>query len=114
MLRRAIRVLIALVVVVTGAMPSSVYAMPMAPAGMAADQPCQNCPQPDPTGNTTPDKMPLCQMLVCTGTLATLPAPVFEPVRVTFQIPYFATQPTRWAEASPAPDPFPPRPVGLL
>lgn len=113
MFRRVMRVLIALVVALGAAMPASVRAMPMPATDMAAGQPCQNCPQPDQTGNTTPDKMPICPMAACTVTLATLPAPALLPARLVFSVAYAAIPPTRWAEATPSPDPFPPRPVVL-
>jgi hypothetical protein len=116
MLRRATRVLIAFLVALAVTMPAGARAMPM-PAmsdGVAADQPCQKCPQPDQTGNTTPDKMPACQAFVCASALATLPAPALVPGRIQFRIAYALARPARWADTAPAPDPFPPRPIVLL
>ena len=70
-------VLIAFIVAMATTMPAGVRAMPMpsAGSGMAADQPCQNCPQPNQTGNMNPDKMPACQALACADALAMLPTP---------------------------------------
>jgi hypothetical protein len=112
---RVICVLIALVVIVTTT-PIGARAMPMplTSGGTAMDQPCQNCPQPDQTGNTTPDKMPpACQALACAGVLAMLPMPVLVPERVQFRVVYAPVPPARWTAATSAPDPFPPRPIVL-
>jgi hypothetical protein len=107
--------LIAFIVTVAVTMSAGARAMPMPPAldGMAADQPCQNCPQPDGTGNTNPDKMPACQMLACTVALAMLPAPTLVHRRIQFSVAYVLAPPARWADAAPTPDPFPPRPIVL-
>ena len=116
MLRRVTRVLITFVVALAVTMPVGVRAMPMpmAPGGMATDQPCQNCPQPDQTGNMNPDKMPACQALTCTGVLAVLPTPTLVPGHIQFRVVYLQIPPVRWAKAVPAPDPFPPKPIALL
>jgi hypothetical protein len=110
------RVLIAFVVALAVTMPVSARAMPMptAEGGMATGQPCQNCPQPDQTGNMNPDKMPACQALACAGTLAMLPTPALSHWRVQFRVAYPHASPARWADAAPAPAPFPPRPIVLL
>jgi hypothetical protein len=109
-------VLIAFIVALAATMPAGVRAMPMSPAGsgMGADQPCQNCPQPSQTGNTSPDKMPPCQVFACANVLATLPTPAPIRVRVQFGVAYVQPPSARWSEAAPAPDPFPPRPIVLL
>jgi len=78
------------------------------------DQPCQNCPQPNQTGNTSPDKMPPCQALVCANALATIATPALIHVRAQFDVAYVQPPSARWTEATPAPDPFPPRPIVLL
>jgi hypothetical protein len=114
MLRRAMRVLIAFVVALAVTMPVGARAMPTAPDGMATDQPCQNCPQRDQTGNMNPDKMPPCEALVCAGALAMLPTPAVSHWRVQFRIAYPLAPPAHWVDATPAPDPFPPRPIVLL
>jgi hypothetical protein len=107
---------IALVVALAVTMPVGVRAMPVAAAdmnGKTLDQPCQNRPQPDQTGGTTPDKMPACQVFACVGSAVLLPAMAIVPGRVLFRVTYLGTSPTRWAEAAPAPDPFPPRSIVL-
>ena len=116
MLRRVTHVLIAFILALAVTMSVGVRAMPMptAPGGMAGDQPCQNCPQPDPAGTMNPDKMPACQALACTGALAMLPAPMLAHGRVQFRVAYLLAPPTRWADTAPAPDPFPPRAIVLL
>jgi hypothetical protein len=113
MFRRTISTLVALVVVLATAMPGGLYAMPMPPSGMDADQPCQNCPQPDQSGNTNPDKMPVCQVLMCVGAMAVLPTPTMAQARAEFRVAYAQAPAARWTEAAPAPDPFPPRPIVL-
>jgi hypothetical protein len=115
--RRVTCVLIALVVALATTVPLGAWAMPMPPASgvMTVGQPCQNCPQPDQTGNIIPDKMPpACQTLACSGVLATLLTPALVPERVQFKVAYAPVPSARWAEAAPAPDPFPPRPIVLL
>jgi hypothetical protein len=116
MLRRATRVLIAFVVALAVTMRIGVRAMPMttAPDGTATEQPCQNCPQPDQTGNMNPDKMPACQALTCISVLAVLPTPTLVHGHILFRVVYLQISPARWAEAVPAPDPFPPRPIALF
>ena len=107
--------LIAFIVALAAAMPAGVRAMPMLPAGSGmGDQPCQNCPQPNPTGNTSPDKMAPCQAFACTNVLATLPTATPIRARVRFGVAYVQPPSARWTETTPAPDPFPPRPVVLL
>jgi hypothetical protein len=74
--------LLALIVAFAVAMPVSLRAMPMAMsadnmAGMAGDQPCQECPQPQ-HGNTAPDKMPGCPALACISAPAVLPMPALS------------------------------------
>src|SRR6266567_7801932 len=113
---RVIRMVIALVVAFAVTMPVGVGAMPMPTAdmnGKTLEQPCQNCPQPDQTGGTTPDKMPACQVFACVGSAVLLPAMAITPGRVPFRVAYLGTPPTRWAEAAPAPDPFPPKSIVL-
>lgn len=117
MLRRLTRVLIALLVALAATMPIGARAMPMpmppAAGGVDAGQPCQNCPQPHQPGSMDPGKMPACQVLACTGALATLPVPALMHERVQFKVAYGQPTPARWDGAAPAPDPFPPRPVAL-
>jgi hypothetical protein len=107
----------ALVVALAATMPLGVRAMSMPAADMNGNntiqQPCQNCPQPDQTGNTTLDKMP-CQVFLCVGSAVLLPASVIAHSRVLFQVKYLGNPPAHWAEAAPAPDPFPPKPIVLL
>src|SRR6266542_3918493 len=84
---RVIRMVIALVVAFAVTMPVGVGAMPMPTAdmnGKTLEQPCQNCPQPDQTGGTTPDKMPACQVFACVGSAVLLPAVAVAPGRVLF------------------------------
>jgi hypothetical protein len=114
MFRRAMQVLIALIVVLATTMPVGVHAMPMSSAldRMAGHQPCPSCPQP--TGHMNPDKMPACQILACAGPLAMLPTPVLAQEQAFFRVAYVKAPPARWTDARPAPEPFPPRPLVLL
>jgi hypothetical protein len=82
-------------------------------AGKAVDQPCQNCPQSDPSGNTDPEKMAICQVLICAGSLAMLPTSAATPGRILLRTRYVSSPTAHWVAASPVPDPFPPRPVVL-
>jgi hypothetical protein len=118
MLKSAMRVLVAFIVVFAMAVPAGARAMPMSGdinmMGNAVDQPCQNCPQPDQPGGMTPDKMPACLALACINVPAMLPSPVLAPVRIALRAEYVWPTATRLAGADPAPDPFPPRPIVLL
>jgi hypothetical protein len=114
MLRQAARVLISFVVALAVTMPVGAFGMPMAPNGMVADQPCQNCPQPDQTGNVNPNNMPACQVLACAGALAMLPTLALSHWHVQFRVVYPLAPPAHWADAAPAPNPFPPKPIVLL
>lgn len=108
--------LIALVIALAAMMPvgAPAMAMPSAVNGMAADQPCPNCPQHPQSGHMNPDKMPACQVLACAGPLAMLPPPVLAHPQALLRVAYLKAPPARWADARPAPDPFPPRPIVLL
>lgn len=110
MLRRLTHVLFAFMIAVAATLPVGVRAMPMAAdmTGAAMPQHCPNCP----TG-TTPDKMPTCPILACSGAVAMLPTSVVLPERVLLRAVYLMAPPVRWTAASPAPDPFPPRPIAL-
>src|SRR5947207_695448 len=82
-----------------------------------AGQPCQQCPDqpaPSPMGGPMGGKMALCQMLACVGPLIVLPTMNAIGSRVAYRIAYPAPEPARFAGATPAPDPFPPRPIVLL
>ena len=116
MLRRAVHVLIAAVIALAAVMPIGAHAMPMPSAanGMAADQPCPSCPQHRQSGDTNPGKMPACQILACAGPLAMLPAPILAHEQAFLRVAYLMAPPAHWAEARPAPDPFPPRPIVLV
>lgn len=110
------RVLLALIIALAVAMPVSVRAMPMAMsggdmAGMASDQPCQNCPDHQQQGNTAPDKMPACPALACITAPAVLPVPTLLPGRIAVRADHVWPRAVRLAGADPAPDPFPPRPI---
>lgn len=118
MAKSVARMLIALVVALAAAMPASVRAMPMAMsggdmAGMAGDQLCQKCPQPQQHGTTAPDKMPACPALACIAAPAVLSIPTLLPGRIALRADYVWPPAARLAGADPAPDPFPPRPVVL-
>ena len=110
------RVLIAFVIVLAATVPVGVHAMPMPPAvsGMTADQPCPRCPSHRQSGDTNSGKMPACQILACAGPLVMLPAPVLAYQQAFLRVAYLMAPPARWADARPAPDPFPPRPIVLL
>jgi hypothetical protein len=112
------RMLLALIVAFAVTMPVSLRAMPMAMsadqmAGMAGDQPCQKCPEPQQQGNTAPDKMPACPALACIAAPAVLPVPALLPARIVLRAVYVWPPAARLAGADPAPDPFPPRPIVL-
>lgn len=118
MAKSVARVLLALIVAFAVAMPVSLRAMPMAMsghdvAGMASDQPCQNCPDHQQQGSTTPDKMSACPALACIAAPAVLPVPALLPGRIALRADYAWPPAARLAGADPAPDPFPPRPVVL-
>ncbi|HYM41712.1 MAG TPA: hypothetical protein VET46_02995 [Steroidobacteraceae bacterium] len=111
------RMLLALIVALAVAMPVSVRAMPMTMsgsnmAGMAGDQPCQNCPEQQ-HGNTAPDKMPGCPALACITAPAVLPIPALLQERIAVRADHVWPPDARLAGADPAPDPFPPRPIVL-
>jgi len=117
MAKSVVRMLLALVVAVAVAMPVSVRAMPVMMsadrmAGMAGDQPCQECPQQQ-HGNATPDKMPGCPALACISTPAVLPMPALLRERIAVRADHVWPPDARLAGADPAPDPFPPRPIVL-
>lgn len=117
MAKSVARMLLALIVAFAVATPASLRAMPMVMsadnmAGMAGDQPCQNCPQPQ-HGNTVPDKMPACPALACISAPAVLPMPALVQERVAVRADHVWSLDARLAGADPAPDPFPPRPIVL-
>jgi hypothetical protein len=116
------RVLIALIVAFSVAMPAGARVMPMVGTGMpmstgmmekTTDQPCQNCPDHQ-SGSTTPDKMPGCPALACIAAPAVVPRPTLLPGRVSYRTEYAWPVIALLAGADPVPDPFPPRPVVLL
>jgi hypothetical protein len=109
-------VLIAAVIALATTLPIGVHAMPMPPAvnGMAVDQPCPSCPQHQQSGDTNPGKLPACQILACAGPLAMLPAPALADQQAFLRVAYLMAPSARLADARPAPDPFPPRPIVLL
>jgi hypothetical protein len=115
MIERLLHVLVALAVVIATVMPGHVQAMPMPSGmgGMGQHQLCQNCPEPSASGTTSPAKMLVCPLLACVSIPATLPTPVFLPGRVAFRVTFQVPTASHWTEASPAPDPFPPRPIVL-
>lgn len=112
------RVLLVFIVALAVAVPVSVRAMPMAMsgdhmAGMAGDQPCQNCPDQHQSGSSAPDKMTVCPALACISAAAVLPIPAALPGRIALRADYIWPPTARLAGADPAPDPFPPRPIVL-
>ena len=118
MAKSVARALLVLIVALAVAMPVNVSAMPMAMsgdymAGMAGDQPCQNCPDQHHSGSTAPDKMPACPALACISAPAVLPMLAVLPGRIALRADYVWPPATRLAGAHPAPDPFPPRPIVL-
>jgi hypothetical protein len=119
MARSVIRMLIVLIVALATAMPAGALVMPAAGtathmAGMAADQPCQNCPQPDQPGGTSPDKMPGCPALACMTAPAVLPSPTLLPGHVVFPAEYAWPATALLTGTEPVLDPFPPRPALFL
>lgn len=115
--KSVLRMLFVLIVAFAVATPMSVRAMPMVMsgdnmAGMAGDQPCQNCPEPQ-HGNTVPDRMPGCPALACISALAVLPMPALLQERVAVRADRVWPLEARLAGADLAPDPFPPRPIVL-
>lgn len=118
MAKSVARVLLVLIVALAVTMPVSVRAMPMAMsgdhmAGMVSDQPCQNCPEPQQSGSTMPDKMQVCPVLACLSVPVVLPMPAVLPGRIALRADYVWPPAARLAGADPAPDPFPPRPIVL-
>ncbi|HZV07000.1 MAG TPA: hypothetical protein VE999_18100 [Gemmataceae bacterium] len=118
MAKSVARALLVLIVALAVTMPVGVRAMPMAMsgdhmAGMAGDQPCQNCPDEHQSGSTAPDKMPACAALACISAPAVLPMPAAFLGRVALRADYVWPPAARLAGADPAPDPFPPRPIVL-
>ena len=118
MAKSVVRALLVLIVALAVAMPVGVRAMPMGVsgdhmAGMAGDQPCQNCPDQHQSGGTAPDKMPVCPVLACVSAPAVLPMPALLPGRIALRADYIWPPAARLAGAAPAPDPFPPRPIVL-
>ncbi len=113
MTRRLAHLLIAFIMAVAAAMPASAYAMPMPSdaTGMAVQQPCPRCSH-DRTGSN-PDKMPACQVLACAGLVAVLPTPAQMVGYGVLRVAYVRAVPSRWTEAVPGLDPFPPRAVVL-
>jgi hypothetical protein len=111
---QVLRVLLAIVVALAASMPVGSRAMPMPSAGngMASNQPCSNCPRQP--GHMKPAGMPACEVLVCAGPPAVLPAPVFAREPAFSQVVFASAPPAHWTEARPAPDPFPPRSIVLL
>jgi hypothetical protein len=112
------RLLLVLVVALAVAMPVSVRAMPITMAGdnmtgMAADQPCENCPEQHKSGNSAADKMPGCPAVACISTPAVLPILALLHERVAVRADHVWPLDARLAGADPAPDPFPPRPIVL-
>lgn len=118
MAKSVARALIVLIVTLAVAMPVSVRAMAMSMsgdhmAGMAGDQPCQNCPESEQRGSTTPNKMLACPALACISAPAVLPMTALLPGRIALRDDYIWPPAARLAGADPAPDPFPPRPIVL-
>lgn len=118
MAKSVARMLLVFIIALAVAMPASARALPMAMsgdnmAGMAGDQPCQNCPDQHQSGTTAPDKMPACPILACISAPAVLPAPAIVPGRIALRADYVWPPAARLAGADPAPDPFPPRPIVL-
>ncbi len=116
MAKLAARAFLLLIVAFAVTMPVSVRAMPMAVSwdhmtGMAGDQPCQNCPQPQQHGSTAFDKMPACPVLACISAPAVLPIPAAFPRGIALPADYVWPLGVRLAAVDPAPDPFPPRPI---
>lgn len=122
MVRVIARLLVLLLVVVAMAMPAGAGVMPMVgkvmpmaagAMGKMAGQPCQNCPQPDRSGTTSPGKIP-CPALACITAPAVLPSPALLPGRIVLKAAYAWPIAAGLVGADPAPDPFPPRPVVLV
>lgn len=115
MLRRFAHTLIAVMIALSAVFPVNLRAMPMAAdmSTMSLRQHCQSCPAPEHTGSK-PDKMQLCQILVCAGAVVDLPSPTLRSDRILLRVAYMPAPPIRWGAAARAPDPFPPRPITLV
>lgn len=112
--KRLMLVLTAAAFVLATAVPSAMSAMQM-PAGAAMAggmaKPCSDCPTKAPASNDIA-KM-ICGALTCTGVTIGLPARQ-APYLPAFGKLVYAPKPiVKAVGASPAPDPFPPRPTVL-
>ena len=87
--------------------------MQTGPMATGAGEPCQQCPD-QPVPSPMAGKVALCPMLACVGPLLVLPTVNAIGTRITYRITYPAPVRARFAGATPAPDPFPPRPIVLL
>lgn len=107
--------LIAFMVALAATMPVSARAMPMATSttGTMLQQHCPSCLQHPQASNTQPDKMLACLDLTCAGSAVVQPRRALMPGHVFRRIAYVKAPIAGWTEATPTPDPFPPRPIVL-
>ncbi|WP_428395075.1 hypothetical protein [Lichenicoccus sp.] len=113
MVRWLSQVLLALIVAWAMAQTANAQSMPMAASVTATAAPhCPICPKPD-TAGAKAAKMPACHVVGCIGALTLLPSPALLPGHLPLRAAYLVSAPVRWTTPTPAPDPFPPRPVSL-
>lgn len=87
--------------------------MVMQPGQMetGAGQPCKHCPDHQLPSS---GKMTLCSILACAGPVMASQATGVLSNHPAQRVVYSAVLPARLAGATPAPDPFPPKPIVLL
>jgi hypothetical protein len=113
MRRRLARVLIAVILAFAATMPAGARAMAVQPGPMATGTYlCGQCPS-HPLPVPASGKMAPCPMLACAGPLLAVPAADLTGDRIVQRVTYPVRSPDRVAEATPVPDPFPPRSLVL-
>lgn len=115
MRRRLARVLIAVILAFAATMPAGARVMMAMHSGPMAMGPhlCQQCPSHSLPGPAS-GKMAPCPMLACAGPLLVLSTADLTGDRIVQRVTYPVRPSDRVAEATPVPDPFPPRSLILL